>query len=36
MVAGSIFLVGPIRRELLGQGAATVRYPSNASPFFLD
>ena len=36
MVAGSIFLVGPIRSELLGQGAVTVRYPSNASPFFLD
>jgi dihydrofolate synthase/folylpolyglutamate synthase len=31
MVAGSIFLVGPVRAHLLAQGAATVRYPSSAS-----
>ncbi|HUE86789.1 MAG TPA: folylpolyglutamate synthase/dihydrofolate synthase family protein [Vicinamibacterales bacterium] len=36
VVAGSIFLVGPVRRALLGQGAATVRYSSNASRFFLN
>ena len=36
MVAGSIFLVGPVRAHLLAQGAATVRYPSKADPFFLN
>jgi dihydrofolate synthase/folylpolyglutamate synthase len=36
MVAGSIFLVGPVRAQLMAQRAATVRYPSNSSPFFLD
>jgi dihydrofolate synthase/folylpolyglutamate synthase len=36
MMAGSIFLVGPVRAQLLSQGAATVRYPSSASPFFLN
>ena len=36
MVAGSIFLVGPLRAQLLAQGARPVRYPSEASPFFLD
>jgi dihydrofolate synthase/folylpolyglutamate synthase len=35
MLAGSIFLVGPVRAELLGRGATTVRYPSNAGPFLL-
>ena len=35
MVAGSIFLVGPLRGQLLAHGAAPVRYPSKASPFFL-
>jgi dihydrofolate synthase/folylpolyglutamate synthase len=34
MVAGSIFLVGPLRGELLARGAATVRYSSKASPLF--
>ena len=36
MVAGSIFLVGPVRAYLLTQGAQTVRYPSKAGPFFLN
>jgi len=36
MVGGSIFLVGPVRAQLRAQGATTVRYPSNTSPFFLD
>jgi dihydrofolate synthase/folylpolyglutamate synthase len=36
MVAGSIFLVGPVRAQLLTQGAQTVRYPSKAGPFFLN
>ncbi len=36
IVAGSIFLVGPVRAQLLARGAATVRYPSNASRFFLN
>ena len=36
MVAGSIFLVGPVRAHLLAQGATTVRYPSSASPFLLN
>jgi dihydrofolate synthase/folylpolyglutamate synthase len=36
MVAGSIFLVGPVRGELLRRGAVPVRYPSSASPFFLN
>jgi dihydrofolate synthase/folylpolyglutamate synthase len=36
MVAGSIFLVGAVRAHLLAQGAATVRYPSKADPFFLN
>jgi dihydrofolate synthase/folylpolyglutamate synthase len=36
MVAGSIFLVGPVRAQLLAQGARTVRYPSSAVPFFLN
>ena len=35
IVAGSIFLVGPVRAELLARGASPVRYPSKASPFFL-
>jgi hypothetical protein len=35
IVAGSIFLVGPLRSELLGRGAVPVRYPSNAVPFYL-
>jgi dihydrofolate synthase / folylpolyglutamate synthase len=36
VVAGSIFLVGPVRAQLLAQGASAVRYPSSASPFFLN
>ena len=36
MVAGSIFLVGPLRARLLAQGARSVRYPSKASRFFLN
>jgi folylpolyglutamate synthase/dihydropteroate synthase len=36
VVAGSIFLVGPVRAQLLAQGAVAVRYPSSASPFFLN
>jgi dihydrofolate synthase/folylpolyglutamate synthase len=36
IVAGSIFLVGPVRAHLLAQGASTVRYPSNSSLFFLN
>jgi dihydrofolate synthase/folylpolyglutamate synthase len=36
MAAGSIFLVGPLRADLLGRGAVPVRYPSGASPFFLN
>jgi dihydrofolate synthase/folylpolyglutamate synthase len=36
MVAGSIFLVGPIRGQLIAQGAIPVRYPSNAPPFYLS
>ena len=36
MVAGSIFLVGPVRAQLLARGARTVRYPSSAVPFFLN
>jgi folylpolyglutamate synthase/dihydropteroate synthase len=35
MAAGSIFLIGPLRDRLIGQGARPVRYPSNAGPFFL-
>jgi len=35
MVAGSIFLVGPLRARLIAQGAVAVRYPSSAGPFFL-
>lgn len=36
MAAGSIFLVGPLRARLIRLGAVPVRYPSNASPFFLN
>jgi dihydrofolate synthase / folylpolyglutamate synthase len=36
MVAGSIFLVGPVRAGLLARGATPVRYSSKASPFYLD
>ena len=36
IVAGSIFLVGPLRARLLARGAAPVRYPSKAPPFFLQ
>ena len=36
VVAGSIFLVGPLRAELLTEGAAPVRYPSKANSFFLS
>jgi dihydrofolate synthase/folylpolyglutamate synthase len=36
MVAGSIFLVGPLRALLLSQGAVPVRYPSEASLFHLN
>jgi dihydrofolate synthase/folylpolyglutamate synthase len=36
MVAGSIFLVGPLRAALCAGGAQQVRYPSKASPFFLS
>ena len=36
MVAGSIFLVGPLRARLVSQGAQPVRYPSEASLFYLD
>lgn len=32
---GSIFLVGPLRAELLAGGAVRVRYPSRTTPFFL-
>ena len=35
VIAGSIFLVGPMRERLLAQGGTPVRYPSKASPFFL-
>lgn len=35
VVAGSIFLVGPLREELRGEGAYPVRYSSKAGPFFL-
>jgi dihydrofolate synthase / folylpolyglutamate synthase len=35
VVAGSIFLVGPVRALLLARGAAPVQYPSGASRFFL-
>jgi dihydrofolate synthase/folylpolyglutamate synthase len=35
VVAGSIFLVGPVRAQLLARQAAPVRYPSKAGPFFL-
>ena len=33
IVAGSIFLVGPLRARLLARGAKPVRYPSKAPPF---
>jgi dihydrofolate synthase/folylpolyglutamate synthase len=36
VVAGSIFLVGPVRTDLLARGAVPVRYPSNTGPFFLS
>lgn len=36
MVGGSIFLVGPVRAQLMARGATAVRYPSNTSLFFLD
>jgi dihydrofolate synthase/folylpolyglutamate synthase len=36
VVAGSIFLVGPVRTALLARGAVPVRYPSKAGPFFLS
>jgi dihydrofolate synthase/folylpolyglutamate synthase len=36
MVAGSIFLVGPVRAQLLARGAVPVRYPAKAGPFFLS
>jgi dihydrofolate synthase / folylpolyglutamate synthase len=36
MVAGSIFLIGPLRARLLALGAMPVRYPSKASPFYLS
>jgi dihydrofolate synthase/folylpolyglutamate synthase len=36
MIAGSIFLVGPLRARLLAQGAVSVRYPSKANRFFLN
>ena len=36
VVAGSIFLVGPLRAQLLAEGAAPVRYPSKANAFFLS
>jgi dihydrofolate synthase/folylpolyglutamate synthase len=36
VVAGSIFLVGPLRAQLLAEGAAPVRYPSKANSFFLS
>jgi dihydrofolate synthase/folylpolyglutamate synthase len=36
VVAGSIFLVGPLRTELLARGASPVRYPSTAIPFYLE
>jgi dihydrofolate synthase / folylpolyglutamate synthase len=35
MVAGSIFLVGPLRAQLLAWGAVAVRYPAGASSFYL-
>jgi dihydrofolate synthase/folylpolyglutamate synthase len=35
MIAGSIFLVGPLRSRLIAAGAARVRYPSKASAFYL-
>jgi dihydrofolate synthase / folylpolyglutamate synthase len=35
VVAGSIFLVGPLRERLIARGAVPVRYPSNAGPFFV-
>jgi hypothetical protein len=35
VVAGSIFLVGPVRDELMRLGARPVRYPSEAAPFYL-
>jgi dihydrofolate synthase / folylpolyglutamate synthase len=35
MVAGSIFLIGPLRERLIARGAGPVRYPSKAGPFFL-
>ena len=36
VIAGSIFLVGPIRARLLAHGATPVRYPAKACPFLLD
>jgi dihydrofolate synthase/folylpolyglutamate synthase len=36
LAAGSIFLVGPLRTRLLSRGATPVRYPSKASPFYLN
>ena len=36
VIAGSIFLVGPVRTDLLARGAVPVRYPSKAGPFFLS
>lgn len=35
LVAGSMFLIGPLRAALLARGAVPVRYPSKASRFFL-
>jgi dihydrofolate synthase / folylpolyglutamate synthase len=36
MLAGSIFLVGPVREQLIAHGATTVRYSSEANLFYLD
>ena len=36
MAAGSIFLVGPLRADLLARGAVPVRYSSEGSRFFLN
>ncbi|MGH9201543.1 MAG: glutamate ligase domain-containing protein, partial [Vicinamibacterales bacterium] len=35
-IAGSIFLVGPVRAQLIQRGAAPVRYSSDGHPLFLS